>query len=49
MILFALLVPVLMMAFLFITTALEEFLFPHDTAEDSLDGEAHGASGPRRA
>ncbi|MEV5174419.1 hypothetical protein AB0L10_25840 [Streptomyces flaveolus] len=34
MFLIALLVPVLMIGFLFATTALEEFLFPHPAADD---------------
>jgi hypothetical protein len=45
-ILFALLVPVMMIAFLFATTALEECLFPRSASEDSTDAEGHHVTGP---
>jgi hypothetical protein len=44
--LFALLVPVMMIAFLFATTALEDHLFPRSAPEDGADAEGHQTTGP---
>ncbi|MFF0790379.1 hypothetical protein [Streptomyces spiralis] len=46
MILLALLVPALMMALLFGTTALEELLFPRPAADDGADTQDRDTAGP---